>query len=318
MEPPPLPATLVPWGGGSPSAARGAQHYPPAPKAISDLTSCALQRGHRSPGGLHRVLLPQVGLCRAPFVPLGGLVLKTWALGRTPGPGRVVLVWAGGSVPAVPRSQGGCSPNSQSLQTNAVPCLGWGRSGTPVGPTVLGRDAWINALLLFVLYLRPWHGDGCSVLGGPAVPQPTSSANVSASHGLCRGVRSPPPGAAPSIFVLFVNRYLYQLALDGVCDGRRSGSSCAWGCTRVGCVLCGWCVLRARGHCTACTHRHTLHTQCTCGICVLCMFVWVCADTHTCAVWMLCFVCVGCTVYDMWCVCVYIRMYAYVPVLYTQ
>lgn len=315
MEPPPLPATPVPWGGGSPSAARGAQRYPPAPKAISDLTSCALQRGHRSPGGLHRVLLPHVGLCRAPFVPLGGLVLKTWALGRTPGPGRVVLVWAGGSVPAVPRSQGGCSPNSQSLQTNAVPCLGWGCSGTPVGPTVLGRDAWINALLLFVLYLRPWHGDGCSVLGGPAVPQPTSSANVSASHGLCRGVQSPPPGAAPSIFVLFVNRYLYQLALDGVCDGRRSGSSCAWGCTRVGCVLCGWCVLRARGHCTACTHRHTLHVWYMCAVRVC---VGVCRYTHVCCVDAVFCVCGGCTVYDMWCVCVYIRMYAYVPVLYTQ
>lgn len=87
------------------------------------------------------MFLPQVGLCWALFVsPGGGLVLKMWALGRTLGPGPVMLVWAGGLVPAMPRSQGRCSPNSQSLQTNAVPCLGWQHSGTPVGPMVLGRD----------------------------------------------------------------------------------------------------------------------------------------------------------------------------------
>lgn len=65
----------MPWGGGSPSATRGAQCYPLPPKAISDLTTCALQRGHfppSPPGELHLVFLPQVGLCWALFVSPGG------------------------------------------------------------------------------------------------------------------------------------------------------------------------------------------------------------------------------------------------------
>lgn len=121
------------------------------------------------------------------------------------------------------------------------------------------------------------------MLGVPAVPQPNSSANVSASHELCQGawgVQSPPPRSAHSIFVLFVNRYLYKLALYGVCDRHRSRSSCEWCCTRMGRAV--W----MSDECAVC--------PCTCSVCVLYVFlcrgVQIC--THVCCVEAVLCVCV--------------------------
>lgn len=191
MEPPPLPATPVPWGGGSPSAARGAQRYPPAPKAISDLTSCALQRGHRSPGGLHRVLLPQVGLCRAPFVPLGGLVLKTWALGRTPGPGRVVLVWAGGVGPCRAAVTGRVLPKLSEPTNERCSLPGLGVQRDPRGPHGFGEGRVDQCTFAFCTLPPPLARGWVLGAGGP---------RCAPAHLLCKRFCFPwgvPGGAEP-------------------------------------------------------------------------------------------------------------------------